>query len=465
MMAVSKHLRSLAVVAICCALVAEACGDARRSLVSPDDGPGLFAKAPTTTVTVKAANPGFGDQGQIGELVTITGTGFKPGATPAWLRNGVVDGTIHVTGSSVLNSTTITATINIDANSPLDFRDIQVSNSDRTQGIGDAVFEVTQARLMSGTMVGRAVNDNGEVVGALPNGGAFYYDISTGVLDTVSTSASADAFSISPLGNAIVGSGAIGSKSGPALYTRSGPVGSSWSVTLLPVGPNAIGGDANSMVTDPVTGQVTLIGGAEALPTVHGCPGANPIIWSWQASTNSWVRHALPNNGACISSVWPRGLSVAGTAVGRVDGTAAVWTPTNSGGYTLTLLDGDYAYGINANATMIVGENGNGTHAIGVYWVASGAGWTTATAFPGGCGGARDVADFSGRVTLNNCPFGSNSLTYAAYMDAPYTTPMKLGGVGGHNNNFIGGISPSGAYMVGYGFLSAGTKIGVFWKP
>jgi hypothetical protein len=42
---------------------------------------------------------------------------------------------------------------------------------------------------------------------------------------------------------------------------------------------------------------------------------------------------------------------------------------------------------------------------------------------------------------------------------------MKLGGVGGHNNNFVGGISPSGAYMVGNGFTSGSVQVGVYWKP
>jgi hypothetical protein len=66
---------------------------------------------------------------------------------------------------------------------------------------------------------------------------------------------------------------------------------------------------------------------------------------------------------------------------------------------------------------------------------------------------------------LNNCQFGGNSLAYAAFIDAPYTSPMKLGGVGGHNNNFVGGISPSGRYMVGYGFTSGNAQVGVYWSP
>jgi hypothetical protein len=75
------------------------------------------------------------------------------------------------------------------------------------------------------------------------------------------------------------------------------------------------------------------------------------------------------------------------------------------------------------------------------------------------------VADVSGRATLNNCPFGSSSLTYAAFIDSPYTSATKLGGVGGHNNDFVSGISPSGHYMVGYGYTSANAQVGVYWAP
>jgi hypothetical protein len=158
-------------------------------------------------------------------------------------------------------------------------------------------------------------------------------------------------------------------------------------------------------------------------------------------------------------------LSADGTAVGSVDNVAAVWTPDGLGGYTLTLLNGAYANGINGNASMIVGDKSVSHNPAAIYWLSSGGTWGNAVAFPGGCGSSRDIADASGRVTLNNCPFGSNNVLYAAFMDAPYTTPMKLGGVGGHNNNLVTGISPSGAYMVGNGYTSGGVQVGVYWRP
>ena len=453
------HFGVVTAVALLCTVL-DACSDAGRSPLSPAEATARFGKTSSTTVSVKSTDPAFGDQGQTSLTVTITGSGFKDGATADWLYNGAVDPTITVSSPHVVNSTTMTAVLSIAPNSPLDFRDVLVTNTDRTHGIGAAIFEVTQATIIPGTLAARAANDNGQVTGSLTNGGTFYYDIASGSLDTVSIAGTG--YDISPLGNAIAGNNG----SGPILYTRAGPVGTTWSATPLPIGSTATGGSANAMVTDPSTGQPTLLGGSEGLAQSGKCAASNPIIWSWQAATSTWQRIVLPKNGACNGSVWPRGLSANGTAIGRVGGVAAVWTPDGSGGYTLTLLAGDYAYGIDGAASMITGSNyTSGTKSKAVFWTASGAGWSTANQFAGGCGSSRDIADASGRVTLNGCPFGSSSLAYAAYMDPPYTTPMKLGGVGGHNNNFIGGISPSGQYLVGNGYTSGNVQVGVYWRP
>jgi hypothetical protein len=85
---------------------------------------------------------------------------------------------------------------------------VQGLNRDRTQGIGAAVFEVTQARIIPGASPARSVNDNGEVTGSVSSGGTFYYNISSGLLQTVSTAGTG--YEISPLGNAIAGGGVNG---------------------------------------------------------------------------------------------------------------------------------------------------------------------------------------------------------------------------------------------------------------
>lgn len=458
-----KRFGSVVLFAVFASAIAVSCSDAPRSPVSPADAVASFAKS-TAGVSVKSTNPAFGDQGQTNESVTITGSGFQPGAQVAMLHNGTVDPTIVVSSSQVVNSTTIVAVINIDPNSPLDFRDVQVTNFDRTQGIGAAVFEVTQAQIIPGALAGRGVTDNGEVTGSLTSGPPFYYNISTGLLQTLA-SAPGSGFAISPRGDAIAGS--AGSGNGfPYLYTRPGPIGTAWTATALPIGATATGGTANALITDPVTGQVTLIGGFETVPGAKtSC--TNALIWSWQASTNGWQRIVLPSNGGCAALVKARGLSANGTAVGGTGNAAAVWTPDGSGGYTLTeLTDGWLANGINADASMIVGQSISG-HPLrsAVYWRRSAGGWGSAIPFVGGCTDGRDISDVSGRVTLLDCVFPGSSAKYASYMDAPYTTATKLGGVGGHDNNFVGGISPSGNYMVGYGFTSGNVQVGVYWRP
>lgn len=449
-------------VAACISAVIVSCSDSPRSPLSPTDDVASFAKS--TAVTVKAADPAFGDQGQTNEPVTITGTGFKADARVAFLHNGQADPTIVVSSVQVVSSTTIVATIDIGANSPVDFRDVQVTNfSDRTPGIGASLFEVTQAHIISGTTIGRGVNDNGEMTGELSDGTPFYYNVSTGFLQTIST-VQGSGFAISQRGDAIAGGGVNGNGL-PFLYTRTGGAGTAWTATSLPIGSTATGGTANAMVTDPVTGAVTLIGGFEKLPIAKGAACTNAIIWSRQASSGAWQRNVLPKAGGCGAQIRARGLSANGTAVGTTGAFAAVWIPDGAGGYTLTqLTDGRFANGINADASIIVGETA-ATHSIAVYWRASGGGWASATPFGGSCTSSRDVADVSGRATLNTCSFSGTSVTYASYIDPPYTTVMRLGSVGGHNNNYVGALSPSGNYMVGYGVTSGNVQVGVYWHP
>ena len=80
-------------------------------------------------VTVTAASPSFGKQGQTNEAVTITGSGFATDAQASWLRNGVVDTTITVISTQVVSSTTLIATITISPKSPVDFRDVRVTRA------------------------------------------------------------------------------------------------------------------------------------------------------------------------------------------------------------------------------------------------------------------------------------------------------------------------------------------------
>ena len=62
------------------------CADPGPAPVLPT-APNL-GKAPTSGPAVSAAAPAYGRQGETGEDVTITGSGFAPGAVATWSRNG-----------------------------------------------------------------------------------------------------------------------------------------------------------------------------------------------------------------------------------------------------------------------------------------------------------------------------------------------------------------------------------------
>ena len=429
--------------------------DSAREPSGPSVDPGrlptgaVAAKASAPTgVTVTAANPSFGEQGQTNEQVTITGTGFTADSKAAWLRNGVVDTTIAVTSTQYVSPTTLNATISISSKSPVDYRDIRVTaNGGRTQGIGSLLFEVTQAVQIAGTSWVRSINDNGEATGTLASGsGVFYYSVATGQLATVSTTGTG--YDIDTTGTTIIGSGGVGGNF-PYVYRRVGGV---WQGTALPIGPTSTGGIARSMLTDG-TGQAVLIAGVE----FGGSTGA--VTWTWQPASGSWQRSVLPGN---TTEVRHRAVSASGilggtVGVGRVLG-PAVWMPNGTGGYTLTTLASAGAVnGVRADGGLLVGFT-----SASVYWRAQGGTWSAPVTVAGGCNGIKDIAD-AGRIILNDCPFVTKGQTYAAYADAPYASLSRLGGFGPKGNvGTASGISHNGHFAGGYASVN-NQSVGIYW--
>lgn len=415
--------------------------------------------AKATGITVAAADPSFGKQGQVNETVKITGSGFAPGAQAAWLRNGVVDTSITVLSTDYVSSTTLIATINISSQSAVDFRDIRVmAAGGRTQGIGNLLFEVTQAVPIAGTSVVRSINDNGEATGTLASGaGVFYYKIGSGGLETVS--ATGTGYDISTMGTAIVGSGGAGGAF-PYVYTRTGP-GGSWQATALSMDPSSTSGVARAMVTDG-TGQVVQIGGIEYFAGTKNAPGIRAVTWIWQAATASWQRILLPPGSG--TEVRHRAISangiLGGTAPGPRVAAPAVWMPNGSGAYTLTTLAASGAVnGVRADGGMLVGFISSP-----VYWLAQAGGtWSAPIAVAGGCNGVKDVSDGS-RFILNDCPIANGGQTFAAYADAPYGSLTRLGGLGPKSNvGFASGIAHGGRYAGGYANVNNQGSVGIYW--
>ena len=409
----------------------------------------LTAKA--TGVTVTATEPSFGAQGQSNEAVTITGTGFEPGAQASWLRNGAVDPTITVASTQYVSSTKLIATISISPNSPVDYRDVQVVTRGRTQGIGSLMFEVTQAVQIPGTSWARSINDNGEATGTLTNGGVFYYSIGTAQLETVSPTGTG--YDISAAGTAIVGSG--GPAGGlPYLYTRTGPAGA-WVGTPLPLGSTSTSGIARSMRTDG-SGQVLQIGGVEF-------GGVGAVTWTWQAATSSWQRTVLPGGNTEVRhrALGDNGVLGGTAAAGRFLG-PAVWMPNGAGGYALTVLAAKNGAinGVRSDGGMLVGFTSSPSASAPMYWTAQPGGtWGAPVTVAGGCFAIKDISD-AGRFVLTDCPFSNGNRVSSAYADAPYSSLSRLGGLGPNTfGGFASGISHGGHYAAGY----AGS-VGVYWQ-
>jgi hypothetical protein len=421
--------------------------------VSPPKLPTTPALAKGSGISVTAANPSFGDQGQANERVTITGSGFDATSQASWLRNGIVDTTITIVSTHFVSPTTLVATINISPKSPVDYRDIQVVSyvgGGRTQGIGSLLFEVTQAVQVPGTSWVRSINDNGEATGTLSSGdGVFYYDRSAARLDTVSLTGTG--YDISPAGNAIVGSGGAGGGQ-PYLYTRTS-AGGAWVGTALPMGATSTSGVARAMRVDG-TGQVVQIAGLE-----YGGPVA--VTWLWQATTASWQRLVLPpGSGTEVRhhAISDNGVLGGTGSVGRTLA-PAVWVPNGTGGYTYTLLStaNGAVNGVRSDGGLIVGFT-----STAVYWLAQPGGTWSAPTSVSACGSVKDVAD-SGRFLMNGCSSAKSQPSGPAYADAPYSTFVRLGGLGPKNMpGTAAGISHGGHYAGGYATVNS-QSVGVYW--
>jgi hypothetical protein len=423
------------------------------TLLPPSPGDGITAAAggggkPTTGPSVTTANPAYGNGGEVSKQVTITGSGFAPGAQAAWERGGVPDVKVQVVSTQYISPTQVVATINIAPDASIDLYNLSVTNPDKKKGIGYALFEVTQAVVTQAVESVQGVNDAGDMTGG-PNP-AIYFNPTSG-LEVVN--ATGKGWAVSQPGNSIVGVG----DAFPRLWNKVGPA---WQATSLPTDPSATGGRASSLSAD-VSGQVVLIGGLEIVPTGKHSSTQLPRLWSWQAATSDWARISLPTGTTNKGDVL--GVSDNGVAVGWIVGSAfqaAAWESSGSG-YSLTAIapGGSRAMGINSAGTLIVGASGGSA----AYWERlPGGGWSSPITLPGGCGIAKAV-DNAGRIVANSCPDGNRSSP--AVFAPPYstTTMIRLSGLGPSLGGYAEGMSPSGNYVVGE-VVNGGTSIGVYWK-
>lgn len=102
-------------------------------------------------IQVNSANPSAAPQGTTNLNVTISGNGFKKGATSQWFVTGTTNsGGVTVNSTSFNGSSTLTANITIPAGATISGYDIVVTNTDGRTGKGTDRFAVTQ----QGTPIG-----------------------------------------------------------------------------------------------------------------------------------------------------------------------------------------------------------------------------------------------------------------------------------------------------------------------
>jgi hypothetical protein len=395
---------------------------------------------------VSSATPASGHEGDVGRQVTISGSGFSPGAVAAWERNGVVDDKIHVRSTVFVSSTQLIATIDIDADAALALYDISVTTLDRKKGIGTELFEVTTA-LSIGTLGGDTfvfdVNDNAQAVGygVVSGGGsnthAFFWSSSTGMIDIGVGIAEA----IDDSGSTIVG----GDGTYATAWAGNG-ARTVWTPSRLPISPSAVGSYARDVASDPNTGEPMLIGGAEQVQ-VKRQTIAQPKFWArissaWQRVDIPWPHSSEPGAGGTI-----HGVNALGQAAGVVQsgaGNQAVFWPNAS---EFTVLPGNgIGNALNEAGTMVVG-----IASAASYWSRASTSdpWTGPFALPGGCARAMGIDD-QNRIIAAGCRLTTNSRVMSAVFDPPYTTPRYLNGLGERTDaGTVHGISTHGTVIGG----------------
>jgi len=423
---------------------------------APDSpGPLVAAKA-APGITVTAADPPFGHQGEAGKQVRVLGSGFLNGDQASWQRNGVADPKIHVQSTQFVSTTELRATINIDGDASLAFYDIAVLSAGRKGGIGTTLFEVTQATLIAGTEIAYGVNDNGEAAGRVGVPGAFFSSPSTG-LDTLGSPGRA--FDISDNGQTVVGGFTFNGSDAEAFVYDF--VGGAWQRTLLTrTYPNWA--TAQAVASDPSTGAAVLVGGVEATPQQESKLQRMPRIWTLAGGV--WTRSLLPRSASgddVVKDVTATGVAAGISDVGGRNERAAVWEPNGVGGWTLTVIgqSNSKAHGINSAGTIIVGEQGG----VAVLWQRTGGSWGSAIPLPGDCDYAIAVDDLD-RIAANGCTTKGAPVVFLP----PYSTAtwVILGGLGDATGGgtTIEGMSRQGGYLVGQARYK-NTGVGVSWHP
>jgi hypothetical protein len=413
-----------------------------------------FQAGKVVNLSVSAVDPPWGHQGDLNKTVIIKGAGFEVGATVEWLRNGVADPHITVSAVQFVDSKTLNATIDIAVDAELSFYDVAVINTNRKQGIGTELFEVTQAIPIEGATISRGVSDGGAVVGGIgPD--AFIHTDATGLVNL----GPGQAWGVDAANATVVGHIANGSN----LY--SGVV---WSVAGASFGsavvlPMAASSEQSHAFTISPDGN--LIGGSERLPATskakYASGSAIPMLWLRDGI--SWLRQPLPiptgAANALVHEVNSNGWAVGSTG-NSLNGpdAAVVWERTGATSWTAKIIGpagGSVANSMNAAGDLIVGRAND----VAVYWQRDAAGaWIGPTVLI--CATAYGVSD-TNVIVVSGCDRGSRRT--GAILTGGFTNPIYLQGLGDRTTPVTPlQISPNGGIVAGY--INASTQQAVKWE-
>lgn len=104
-------------------------------------------------VTVTAADPSAAAPGTVNLNVTISGSGFKRGATAKFLLSGTTNpGDVAVTGTSYVSSSQMVATISVASMATDATYDVAVTNTNGSSGKGTELFGVNSSANKDGSI-------------------------------------------------------------------------------------------------------------------------------------------------------------------------------------------------------------------------------------------------------------------------------------------------------------------------
>lgn len=429
------------------------------------------AKPGAPTVGVTAVNPTYGHRGQTGEQVTITGSGFVPGAVVSWQLHGVDDPHVIVRSATVVSSTEIDAVIDIASDAEFAMYDVTVLNADRSKGIGSELFEITTATsigTLEGTTIGLAANDieaGSRVTGISYVGKVRHAFVWSSPVGPMIDLGAGYANAIDAAGLTVAGEDATAAGAFAVIWTASA---GGWSApTRLPVSLNATGGTAMAIASSTSNGLATIIAGSELVPGAKRTTLERPVLW--RATSNVWVESVLRLPDVYTKfSAKAYAVNALGEAVGVIttsSGSQAVYWDSNG---NPIILPGSAtgARILNAGGTLAAGSH-NG---VAAYWktvvdpITGQRSWTGPFDLTGGCDKVMGV-DAADDLVARRCSGTNGRYAGVVFMAPDYSSSVQLGGLG--NSSDAGeadAISPHGL-MVGSAPTSAnGTSVGAIWR-